>query len=257
MTWRHLIQHNEEYKMKVIPHDYQKSIFFISGMFAGSWIWDRCRSNILPSRQILIEDALCAISNNVDDLVKLSGQQLEQQQGKITLVGNSLGALVALLLAQKYPNKVEQVLISGSAGFCQPNLGMRFSRANALAIASKVTEKVCHKTDKLTEEDKIRTSVSFKQHLSNLVGLTRDSNAISGTDVLPQVNCPVKAIWGREDVITPLNAVQDTFNDFGVPLTIIDECGHSPMYENPDDFAKWVNQCIHEANNSNTLQEAA
>lgn len=225
-------------------HDNQKTLFFVSGMFAGSWIWDRSREAIFPYNHVMMADALCAIDNSVEAIAKQAGDQLMQLTGSVTLIANSLGSVVALMLARDFPEKVDQVLISGSAGFGDIALNVRLNRHNAKAVAAEVTEMVCYKADRLAADDKLKTANSFGKYLPNLIGLIRDSNRVNGEALIRSVSCPIKAIWGREDVITPLSQVTDTFSHLGVPVRVIDECGHSPMYENPVDFSIWVNQCM-------------
>lgn len=229
--------------MKFIQYDNQKTVLFISGMFAGSWIWDRSRPQI-NSKHLVIEESLAGISGRVNTIVQMISEKILKLHKPVVIVGNSLGCLVALEVAKRNPINVEQVLISGSAGFGDVALDIRLNKHNADAIADKLTSQICFKKYMLAQEDKGRTAEAFRKNLLNVVGLIRYSKAIKGEELLKQVNCPVKAIWGREDEITPLWQVEALFSKLNIPLSIIDHCGHSPMYENPADFAAWVNSAI-------------
>jgi pimeloyl-ACP methyl ester carboxylesterase len=54
----------------------------------------------------------------------------------------------------------------------------------------------------------------------------------------------VSAIWGAQDVITPFDEIKPIFEKLDIPFKLIEGCGHSPMYERPEEFAEWVNQCL-------------
>jgi len=232
--------------MKFIQYDNQKTVLFISGMFAGSWIWDRSRPQIINSNHLVVEESLAGISGRVNIIVQMISEKILNLHKPVVIVGNSLGSLVALEVAKRNPVNVDQVLISGSAGFGEVALDVKLNKHNADAIADKLTDLICFKKYMLAQEDKGRTAETFRNNLRNLVGLIRYSNATNGEHLLKEVQCPVKAIWGREDVITPLCQVEALFSRLNIPLSILDHCGHSPMYENPTDFATWVNSAIYE-----------
>jgi pimeloyl-ACP methyl ester carboxylesterase len=54
-------------------------------------------------------------------------------------------------------------------------------------------------------------------------------------------NLPTRIIWGREDTIVPLS-VGEVYRDSirGSRLSIIDNCGHRPEVEKPDEFVRLV-----------------
>jgi len=58
-------------------------------------------------------------------------------------------------------------------------------------------------------------------------------------------NLPTQIIWGREDAIVPLSAGQ-VFNDSiqGSQLAIIDNAGHRPEIEQPDEFVRIVQEFL-------------
>lgn len=232
--------------MKFIQYDNQKTVLFISGMFAGSWMWDLSRPQIINSKHVVIEEPLADISGRVNEIAEMIIDRILKWHKPVIIVGNSLGGLVALEVARRSPNIIEQVLISGSAGFGEVSLGlnMRVNGRNAEAITDHLADLIFYKKGVLTQKHKLSMASTFRENFRNLVGLTRDSNTISGEQLLKDVQCPVKAIWGREDKITPLWQVETLFSKLNIPISIIDNCGHSPMYENPNDFAEWVNYAI-------------
>jgi 2-hydroxymuconate-semialdehyde hydrolase len=54
---------------------------------------------------------------------------------------------------------------------------------------------------------------------------------------LAAARLPVSMIWGRHDRMTPLELAHDARARFGWPLHVVDEAGHVPHVERPDEFA--------------------
>ena len=57
--------------------------------------------------------------------------------------------------------------------------------------------------------------------------------------LLGRVNIPTRIVWGREDRIVPLECAQLYHQAIlGSDLVLIDNCGHVPQVEKPDEFVK-------------------
>ena len=59
------------------------------------------------------------------------------------------------------------------------------------------------------------------------------------TGLLARVNIPTRMVWGREDRIVPVEC--GSLYRKAVPgsdLVVIDNCGHSPQVEKPEEFIK-------------------
>lgn len=232
--------------MKFIQRNNQDTVLFISGMFAGHWIWDRCYSQISASDQLMIDEPLCAIDYNVESLSDKISDHLKHISNPITIVGNSLGSLVGLGVAARIPEKVSQVLISGSGGFGEVNLNIQLSTSKANSIATDLMNLICYDKSQINKEDTLQVASSFKHNLRNIIKLIRDSHSVNGKNYLLDVSCPINAIWGKNDIITPYSTVKPVLESLDIPCHIISDCGHSPMYERPNEFSKWVNRCLEE-----------
>jgi pimeloyl-ACP methyl ester carboxylesterase len=64
--------------------------------------------------------------------------------------------------------------------------------------------------------------------------------------LLPRLKrLPTLIIWGRQDPIVPLSAGQLYHNSIpGSRLSIIDNCGHRPEVEKPDEFIRLVQEFL-------------
>ena len=57
--------------------------------------------------------------------------------------------------------------------------------------------------------------------------------------LLARTHIPTRIVWGREDGIVPLECGQLYQQAIsGSELVVIDNCGHSPQIEKPDEFVK-------------------
>ena len=57
--------------------------------------------------------------------------------------------------------------------------------------------------------------------------------------ILSMVNIPARVVWGREDRLVPLECGE--LYQQAIPqsdLVVIDQCGHSPQVEKPDEFVR-------------------
>ena len=59
------------------------------------------------------------------------------------------------------------------------------------------------------------------------------------TSLLQRVTIPARMVWGKNDAIIPVECgeiYKKSIN--GSDLIVIDNCGHSPQVEKPDEFVK-------------------
>ncbi len=231
--------------MKLIHYKNDTNILFISGMFAGSWTWARCHEKIIGNH-MLIEEPLMGISNNVNILIEVLSKQLREIPDPVTVVGNSLGGYIALALAEQVPEKVDQVLISGSAGFSKIHLDIKdcLSREKVPQLAQRLVDLIFHDSSRMPKEDDSKFIFDLQTHLRNMLGLFRGCNQIDAEDLLKNISCPISAFWGEHDIISPFSDAKPVLEKYGVTCTVIPDSGHSPMYESPEEFAEWVNQCL-------------
>ncbi|MDH5301026.1 MAG: alpha/beta hydrolase [Gammaproteobacteria bacterium] len=231
--------------MNVVKLNNENTLFFVSGMFAGGWMWQDTYPKIPnASRCYIMSEPLSELGGSVGELSDKIIEALTKIDEPVTLVGNSLGSYVCMNVAALEPDRVSRVIISGSAGFGEAILPIRLSRHNAMETARKLGDLIMFDRDLLPAEIVERTAEVFRDNLRNIAGLMRESNALRAVDILPNIRCPIHAIWGRDDVITPLSETLEAFKQFDISLNIINQCGHSPMYEKPTEFAALVNSCL-------------
>ena len=173
---------------------------------------------------------------------------------KATLVGNSLGGWIAADFAAQHPEMVEKLVLVDAAG-------MRFERnpellpvdlnPSSLAGTRKILESVVYNKTSVTDALVRRV---FEQHLKIGDGYTiqRVMAGIFTRDQFEDgkagsVHAPTLVLWGHDDALIPL-ATAERFQKAipGAKLVVIDQCGHVPPVEQPDEFARIVGDFLAE-----------
>lgn len=231
--------------MEVTQFKNHSSVLYLSGLFGGGWSWDEVIKHVYCANNIVIQDPLCAISNDPENLVAALRPVLSSIGVPVTIVGTSLGGLIAMQLACDMPEYIEQVVISDSAGFNVVDLGYPFDRHNIDDFSLKLANSIYHDPDKIRFIDLERLRETLRAHIRSVARLMNVGNkSLIAEDLLKQIEVPVRAIWGANDSITPLSAAELLFRRYGVEVNLIDNCGHSPMCEAPEEFAMCLNKLV-------------
>ncbi|MEI2765558.1 MAG: alpha/beta hydrolase [Dermatophilaceae bacterium] len=73
-------------------------------------------------------------------------------------------------------------------------------------------------------------------------------------DKLHKIKAPTLLIWGKQDSVTP-PFVGEKFHELisGSQLFFLDECGHAPMMEKPEDFNAILDGFLKEVSDKNSV----
>jgi pimeloyl-ACP methyl ester carboxylesterase len=160
---------------------------------------------------------------------------------RAVLCGNSLGGQIALEFTLKFPERVEALVLCGSAGLYERSLaGGRPPRVCREFIRDRVSEIFYDQTyvspDLVDDIYGMLSDRPYRRYLLKIAKATRDRYML---DELAQVRVPTLIVWGREDTITP-PFVAEQFCDHieNAELRYIDRCGHSPPIEQPEAFSR-------------------
>ena len=160
---------------------------------------------------------------------------------RAVVCGNSLGGQIALDFYLDQPERVERLILSGSAGLFERSLAggrpPRLCRDYIRAQACEIFHDPKHVSDELVDDVfAMLSDRHYRRFLLRVAKATRDRYML---EELANVDVPTMIIWGRDDAITP-PFVAEQFCDH-IPtaeLVFIDECGHAPPIEQPAEFAR-------------------
>ena len=187
---------------------------------------------------------------------------------RASLVGNSMGAGVALYTAVTYPDKVDRIVLADGGGFRDPNAQPAPPTAEALRrrqLQNSVTRQETRDffnilfhdkslvTDKMVDEQ-------LAMRLRSAFTITRiqesgEKGIASLTEAqVRAVRTPTLIVWGKYDELAnPAGADRLEKTIPGAKKVIIDNCGHLPQLEKAAEFNQLVRQFLQATRTSNQL----
>ena len=177
---------------------------------------------------------------NVKDFAEYLNGFLEFKKINFTLlIGNSLGGHIGLLFTKLFLKKVKGLILTGSSGLYENSMGNAYpKRGNYEYIKSK-TEEVFFNPKVATKElvDEVFETVNDRNKLIKTLTIAKSAIRHNMSKDLPELKVPSLIIWGKQDNVTPPKVAKE-FNRLlpDSKLIWIDNCGHAPMMEHPDEF---------------------
>jgi pimeloyl-ACP methyl ester carboxylesterase len=198
-----------------------------------------------------------------DDLTQFVAQFMDAVAlSSANIIGTSGGGIIAMKLAARMAERVQKLILVGSAGLGKAlGFGMRVSAipgiGEALNRPSRATAKFlirqcAYNSEQFLSDEFVdlvdrnlplevlqfqlrtfRTSANFwgmkPEFLSDIRG------------DLPKIKAPTLILWGKQDQITPVSGSEVAVNEIpGATLHLFDNCGHWAYLEHTDEFNQLV-----------------
>ena len=164
----------------------------------------------------------------------------------LVLVGNSLGAWMAMLYTHKYPHRVTRViLIDGGPIKSASEIGiMPKDREEARRALDAVLDPSTPRRPNFVLDDLVR--VSNTGPISRLLAAgEEDMSKYLLDDKLASFQLPVDLIWGASDRLVPLDYAKKLQSQLPhCTLTVIERCGHGPQLERPQELTRVLLQIL-------------
>ncbi len=166
----------------------------------------------------------------------------------LNLIGGSLGGHIAAEFAIQNNDVVEKLVLGTPAGIMKettPTLTKYVAAAmyptydNAKdAFKEMVGSKGLDETYTLDFVKRMRLPNSKYAFLSSLMGIKAAPNL---ENRLYQIKAPTLVVWGEKDTLIPLDFAEQFHKGIkGSRLVIMNDCGHTPYFEEPDKFCDLV-----------------
>jgi 2-hydroxy-6-oxonona-2,4-dienedioate hydrolase len=177
---------------------------------------------------------------------------------KASLVGNSMGASVALYTAVHYPAKVNAIVLADGGGF-RPAAAPAAAAPSAEALRRRALQNSTTReetreffrilfhdkslvTDKMVDEQlamRLRSAFTISK-----IQEAGDRGSLSEEEVRG-VKAPTLVVWGKYDELAnPAGADRLERTIPGAKKVIIDNCGHMPQLEKADEFNRTVREFL-------------
>lgn len=175
------------------------------------------------------------------------------QFDKFVLIGHSFGGRIAIKLAAQYPEKVEKLVLTGSAGIRFSSLKERI-KIYFYLFASKIANLVFYQPPFTCFKNYARkflywlagTKDYYKIESSTVKEIFKN---VINEDLMPfldKIKTPTLLLWGRNDRIIPLIHGQIMEKKIiGSKLVLIDNASHSfPYTTHPEIFVEKVTKFL-------------
>lgn len=172
---------------------------------------------------------------------------LEQRGGKepVTLVGNSLGGWVALLYAQRHPDRVARVVsVCGGGQRLQLKVSLLpANREEARHLMGALLDSSTSPPPDYVLDDLVRTTRTGA--MGRLLAERADMEQYFLDGHFHEIRTPVDLLWGASDQLIPVESARRMESELpAARLTVIPRCGHVPQRECSGAFETELNRIL-------------
>lgn len=206
---------------------------------------------ILPLFDLdILHTSVTGLQKHLHKFIELKGYQ------NIHMLGNSLGGHVALVHVLKHPERIKSLILTGSSGLFENGMGDSYPKRGDYEYIKNKTEAVFFDPKTATKElvDEVFDIVNNRLKVIKVLALAKSAIRNNLGKELNQVTQPTLLIWGKNDTVTP-PFVGEEFKKL-IPnseLHFIDNCGHAPMMEVPEEFNKILDSFLQKQSQPATL----
>lgn len=217
------------------------TLVLIPGLGSDAAVWRRTVA--------ALDGVGCIVGDTLRDasLPGMAETVLRQAPERFALAGVSMGGMVALEIMKAAPHRVTRLALLDT--MAQPDgLGSRLSRhfVNAIVRVSpdfrRLAERSVGSLVHPAAADDVKAELIEMSLRVGARTYVRQNRAVAARrdlrPVLARIAVPTTVIVGRQDRLTPMPRSRDLHARVpGSTLHIIDDCGHLPPIERPDETA--------------------
>lgn len=166
---------------------------------------------------------------------------------QVTIIGNSLGGHVALMLAVSNHEDMKAMILSGSSGLYENAFGGSFPRRESYDFIKEKVEFTFYDPATATKElvDEVFATVNDRNRVLRILAVAKSAIRHNMSKDLYKVTIPVCLIWGRNDKVTPPDVAEEFYKLLpNAELNWIDRCGHAAMMEQPEEFNYYMDRFL-------------
>jgi pimeloyl-ACP methyl ester carboxylesterase len=236
-------------------------LLLVHGLGGAAWNFSEL-APLLPGRRLIIPDLPGHGASSPLPAPTLTGFAdvlAELLDEPVDVLGHSMGGVVALRLAERYPSLVRRLVLAAAAGISSSTRVAELTialtgivqpgriagrRVGRVARSRRLRKFVfggfeVANPDLLTERAVhgfLRGPTMHTDTLGAGLALVADDPRLD----LDRVRCPVLVLWGARDKQVPLEDGFEYARRLGAPLRVIADCGHLLIGERPEVCARAV-----------------
>jgi proline iminopeptidase len=202
------------------------------------------------SRPAKVDGTTINLKAALDDLEAL---RVHLKQDTLTLVGHSWGGMLAMAYAAEHPDRVGRLLLVGPGGmdmtfqsYFGSNINSRLWPPDQQAVKAAKTpiDRIrgmvpgyFYNREKALEFARLTTDDSFYADMSNAM-FTDLAAHYNVRDAMRELDRPVLIVQGHQDPVGESTAYEIHLAVRNSELKFLNECGHFPWIEQPEQFFK-------------------
>jgi len=130
-------------------------------------------------------------------------------------------------------------VLTGSSGLYENAFGGSFPRRESYDFVKEKVEYTFYDPKTATKElvDEVFQTVNDRHKVIRILAMAKSAIRHNMGKDLNKIQIPVLLIWGRNDKITPPDVAEEFHRLLpDSELHWVDNCGHAPMMERPEEF---------------------
>ena len=236
--------------------DDKDPLVLLHGLGASADRWLRVVPALSKSYRLLIPDIIGAgysdkptVEYTIEFFVEFLQDFLEQIGIKrMNLIGSSFGGYLAAEFAIRFTARVNKLVLAAPAGIMRSSTrvldqyimaALYPTHDNALRAFKEMAFDPKVVSDDTVKDfvNRMRLPNSKYAFMSTLLGI-RDSPRLLPR--LGRISSPTLIIWGLDDKMIPSNYARELESISDSKLILMDDCGHTPYVEKPNEFSDIV-----------------
>jgi pimeloyl-ACP methyl ester carboxylesterase len=207
-----------------------------------------------------------SIEQHADDIYRII---LNEDLTKLTLIGNSLGGAIALLVAlrlcEQEPTRLSRLVLIDAGAYkeylpgylklMRSFLGKLFVYLAPSRLAVKFVLKASyHDKNKISAEQvkAYADPIAGEGGRHGLLETARQCVPVNSDEIISKLNritVPTLILWGRQDAVIPLKVGELLDRDLpNSELEVFEQCGHIPQEEKPEQTIASISRFMHPVN---------
>jgi proline iminopeptidase len=242
-----------------LPHDYFHPMLSNLSRYAKLVYFDR-RADMLSSRSGHGMASVAEMADDVDALREALGVD------RVTLLGHSFGATIALNYALRHPANVKRlILVSAAAAVENPAEAEKriLKELSPSEMAAYRSNEGGNGAARPCDRVRMRYAVLYPHYfyepvpyeldrgayiayfgaLAKKIALAEEGSSLDVSDRLNEIKAPVLVIAGKHDLVTPPDQSAALAKGLArAKLVTMERSGHFPFFEENYLFTEWVRQ---------------